>query len=644
MAAWVCEKCGFRNRETNTTCGGGGRLGCGSSPADVIAKMEVATNPEKPSSEVHTPNPEPDEASEWYCSCGFRNRASNALCGGNGRLGCGSARADSSSKLTATRQLCGVERDTLPPDANFPASLLTANSPWICKCGFRNRAANIRCGGVGNLGCQGPRPQINHASINQTQFASAHVVQSQRCKTMRDNPSRATADLVSGSAWICGNCAFSNQASNDKCGGSGSLGCKMPRGSAIAAVSPPSHEATDDKQCWKCPSCEHDNAENTSSCDACEADRRYIGVLKSIGVEYGFISCLETKRLYGRDVYVSKQVLDAAFRKGTVSSGVSLSFLLCFNDGGQPNARGIWPMDCQRNALEDKEFHGVIKYISEERGYGFVECQGAADYFGSDVHASLELLKGYSLGQQVVFFIRLGQIRGRPQVRKLSAVGPPPDVLPSSCVGTAATVLRGCWQQRVLLLGEGDLSFASGAAVLHPDCHLDATVYVDERQWHDRFPEYRNRASSLTNAGHDVRFGVDATQEPLMNCSAVFFNFPCVSVREPGARRGSRSPSGDLAFGFLENAKATADFGTLVVLGLWGRCDGGIDPRLYGQDSHELVAEAIATPCAERGSALEDALPGGYVRGGVKADYGFYGTYEAVGYNFRTNCAAAFET
>ena len=29
--------------------------------------------------------------------------------------------------------------------------------------------------------------------------------------------------------------------------------------------------------------------------------------------------------------------------------------------------------------------------------------------------------------------------------------------------------------------------------------------------------------------------------------------------------------------------QASADIGTLLVLGLWGRCDGGADTRLYGQ-------------------------------------------------------------
>merc|ERR1719491_2337027 len=99
----------------------------------------------------------------------------------------------------------------------------------------------------------------------------------------------------------------------------------------------------------------------------------------------------------------------------------------------------------------------------------------------------------------------------------------------------------------------------------------------------------------------------------------------------------SRTPSGDLAMAFLDNAASTADLGTLIVIGLWARCDGGPDSTLYGEDSHALISAAIAKTYKDR--ALESALNGGYVRDGVGCDYGFYDIFAEAGYSFRTTTA-----
>merc|ERR1712217_280888 len=94
------------------------------------------------------------------------------------------------------------------------------------------------------------------------------------------------------------------------------------------------------------------------------------------------------------------------------------------------------------------------------------------------------------------------------------------------------------------------------------------------------------------------------------------------------------------------NACASADLNTLIVIGLWGRCDGRSDRNLYGNDSHSLVAAAVEASWQSGSSnVLEDALPDGFLRDGIYADYGFYEMYaEKAGYLFRTNCAANFET
>merc|ERR1719454_1240578 len=92
-------------------------------------------------------------------------------------------------------------------------------------------------------------------------------------------------------------------------------------------------------------------------------------------------------------------------------------------------------------------FLGSVKYISEEKGYGFIECAEALEQYGSDVHADLQALQGLCLGQQVSFQVRLGQIGGRPQAVSITAEGPPPEVTPLSFQGEAARVLRSSWEQ-----------------------------------------------------------------------------------------------------------------------------------------------------------------------------------------------------
>lgn len=448
--------------------------------------------------------------------------------------------------------------------------------------------------------------------------------------------------------WACRKCGFRNRSANTLCGGTGRLGCNAPRdanGSAGATEAAPAEEELK----WECHACKAGNEAGDLACLACKADRRYTGILKSIGGTYGFLACTDTATRFNRDVYVSKQVLDAAFAKETAMCGLLVSFQLVFNNDGQPNARSVKPLQSRRELqgdVDDPVYEGTVKYIAEDRGYGFIECPETAEVYGSDVFAEFEQLRGCCLGQPVTFNIRLGHVGGRPQVRRLSPAGPPPTETPTSCRSVAPEILTGCWQQRVLLFGEGDLSFSAAMAEIHPACNLDATVFLEEEDWQSRFPEHLECAAAFRGLPGLLRFGVDATTESCAGRSAVFFNFPHVSVREaaPAPRPGCISPSGELAQGFLENARSSADCGTLIVLGLWGRCDGRADTTLYGMDSHALVAGAIRSSSADGGDkVLVSALEDGYKRDGVCADYTFYDTYKDAGYSFRTNCTTAFE-
>ncbi|CAJ1434543.1 unnamed protein product [Effrenium voratum] len=625
---WACE-CGFSNRESNTVCGGTGQLGC-KAPRPTAAAAR---------------NGYGDKGSEWHCSCGFRNRSHNTVCGGTGRLGCRQARPPPGPPAAPpdARAAFATTLTPPPPPGLEPPREEREGQPdvWYCGCGFRNRPTNTRCGGNGTMGCglarpvETPEPALAPPlpPLAPPPWVPAVLEQEEKEQGAIDAPQAAIdapAGAASGGAWVC-SCGWRNQACNDKCGGFGPLGCKTAR--------PQEPEPVKEQVKWLCKGCDSENAgEALLSCSFCDTARRFKGVLKSIGGDYSFISCPETVAAYGRDVYVSKAVLGSAFRRGgSATSGLPVSFSICLNDAKQPNARHVYPLE--RGAAEDEAFHGTVKYMSEEKGYGFIECQETMDCFGSDVHADLEHLRQCSLGQPVVFRIRLGAIGGRPQVRQLSVAGPAPEALPGkSAQGFAAELTEQHWAQ-ALLLGEGDFSFAAAAAVRHSNANLVATTVMKEDIWRERFPEHGVVLESLRACGHSVRFEVDAREVDCSGYRLVVFNFPAVSAQEADAASGEKdeSSSGALARAFLRNAARSGDDHALVVLGLWGRCDGKADSRLYGQDAHELVASAVAEE-----KRLEDALPDGYVRSGVHADYGFYTPYAEEGYNFRTNCTATF--
>ncbi|CAK9027472.1 V-type proton ATPase 16 kDa proteolipid subunit [Durusdinium trenchii] len=532
MSTWQCGKCGFNNRPGNNVCGGTGSLGCkqprpdrqvdlGSralAEADMVQDLErrllleslgldegyrapppdpaiaavfkgnqqipvpeafppdilppsIFTTKAATFAEPRSPPPAPTEAQsslspsflpaeapavsaasgasgagvEWLCRCGFRNRASNSTCGGTGHLGC--------SLPKHVGQI--DEREGSQP---LP---VPSTGIWQClHCGFRNRPTNSICGGTGAMGCSALRPDLEPREPE---------------NAPRTVPPVRT-DAVATGAWVCGSCGFKNHAGNDKCGGIGPLGCKEPR---VGPGQEKDSEPVKETEPWLCSACDSKNeGSEMLFCSSCQAPRRFTGVLKSIGGDYAFVACTETAAAYGRDVYVSKAILHHAFcRGGAATSGISVSFMIALNDAGQPNVRHLLPLN-RGTGMEDHDFEGTVKYLSEEKGFGFVECQEIMDMYGGDAHADYSFLKSCSLGQPVTFLIRLGQIGGRPQVTKLSISGPPPAMLPATSESVAAEVVADAWQGRVLLLGEGDFTFASAAAVLHQDSAIDATTVL----------------------------------------------------------------------------------------------------------------------------------------------------------------------
>jgi len=88
---WVCI-CGFKNCMTNENCGGNGPMGC-KMPRNGTVSFGLGGGK---GAKVFGAKGFGGKASagdgstdgEWVCTCGFKNRAANDVCGGKGALGC----------------------------------------------------------------------------------------------------------------------------------------------------------------------------------------------------------------------------------------------------------------------------------------------------------------------------------------------------------------------------------------------------------------------------------------------------------------------------------------------------------------------------------------------------------------------------
>lgn len=190
---WVCQ-CGFKNVAKNSKCGGNGNLGCDASrPPSGGSHFQKRSRPNSYTG-YDVPSRKQNQTlsdGRWRCAdCGFNNSENNDECGGNGRLGCNRSRIPMPIQPTII-SIPTVDEDfstiseLFPPLESPPNNLEKADvSPWICACGFKNKAQNDQCGGRGPLGCNSSRPE----------------------------------------QWTC-ICGFRNRCDNDKCGGSGPMGC-----------------------------------------------------------------------------------------------------------------------------------------------------------------------------------------------------------------------------------------------------------------------------------------------------------------------------------------------------------------------------------------------------------------------------------
>merc|ERR1719217_1674733 len=101
------------------------------------------------------------------------------------------------------------------------------------------------------------------------------------------------------------------------------------------------------------------------------------GSVKSFdaGLGYGFISCAESFKKHGRDVFVHKDQLRNFLVGDSVAFGVRL------NSNGHPQAYNLTEAvltESDSNVVAEKlngKFAGRVKNINDAKGCGFIECE-----------------------------------------------------------------------------------------------------------------------------------------------------------------------------------------------------------------------------------------------------------------------------
>jgi len=290
---WRCNDCGFKNVSTNDVCGGFGNLGCKRHRVENIAApipAVISTSDINSINELFPPLKEPPKTQEvpWLCSCGFKNKAQNDLCGGRGPLGCDAPRPEDWTCLCGFRnrgdnEKCGgngpmgcnrqkkFQQDqqlsqiiftptVFGPRVYSASHIDDSSQKWVCTdCGFKNAQSNLVCGGIGKLGCKKTRGETSPDIVyNKPQIFGEAV-----CPVVTVDGGGA-----GGETWTCSACRFRNVASNTVCGGRGKLGCKAqrPAQNVVYVVAYQQPDTSRQENSWQCQQCGFQNRENNEFC------------------------------------------------------------------------------------------------------------------------------------------------------------------------------------------------------------------------------------------------------------------------------------------------------------------------------------------------------------------------------------------
>jgi len=116
----------------------------------------------------------------------------------------------------------------------------------------------------------------------------------------------------------------------------------------------------------------------------------------------GVIACAEAYAMCGQEVYAYGSVLETA----NVGVGDTLVFFIHWSNWGQPQAS----YELLRiHAMNGMALKGTFKAAEADKGFGFIDCPEAKEYFGRDVYVNKEFAAGLQTGQWVSFNVKLNR-------------------------------------------------------------------------------------------------------------------------------------------------------------------------------------------------------------------------------------------
>jgi 25S rRNA (uracil2634-N3)-methyltransferase len=164
-------------------------------------------------------------------------------------------------------------------------------------------------------------------------------------------------------------------------------------------------------------------------------------------------------------------------------------------------------------------------------------------------------------------------------------------------------------EDRILLVGEGDFSFAKSIVEHHGCCDVTATCFDRQEELFEKYtPQAEEHVKYIEEEGQTVLYGVDATKLDKFKAlkkhgggrfDVVLFNFPHVGGKSKEVNRQVRFNQELLVKFFTTGMELLAPDGTIVVTlfegepyTLWNVRDLGRHTGLEVRRSFKFVAEA----------------------------------------------------